>query len=149
MIIRKHLKFYGSVQGVGFRDQNKIATIDIIYLDRNYKYDKLINEDKPLPVLARGWPHFLYLKTAATLSLDTIIKSTDEGNRLLNLSSIARLTPSRLTGFLLKSSIIPPGLSCICRSPLRTALSMALVEETSFKSQNLSCHKKSAVFTLS
>ena len=76
---------------------NQTAAVNITHLDRNYKYDKLINEDKPLPVLARGWPHFLYLKTAATLFLDTIIKSTDEGKPLLNLSSIARLTLSRST----------------------------------------------------
>ena len=46
-----------------------------------------IDESKPLPVLARGCSHFLYLKTATIVSLAIRIKSTDEGNPLLSLSS--------------------------------------------------------------
>ena len=36
-----------------------------------------IDESKPLPVLARGCSHFLYLKTATIVSLAIRIKSTD------------------------------------------------------------------------
>ena len=49
-----------------------------------------IDESKPLPVLARGCSHFLYLKTETIVSLAIRIKSTDEGNPLLTLASCKR-----------------------------------------------------------
>ena len=108
-----------------------------------------IDESKPLPVLARGCSHFLYLKTATIVSLAIRIKSTDEGNPLLSLSSKHFFTSFSLISFFPKSRIIPPGLSFICRNPFLTALSTAFNDETSFKSQCLSCQRKSGVLTLS
>ena len=85
----------------------------------------IIDESKPLPILARGCSHFLYLKTVTSISLDIRIISTEDGKPLRSLHSTIFFTSLTLISIFPKLRIIPPGLSLIWCSPFLTALSTA------------------------